>query len=42
MPVKYALTLMGYAVGEARLPLTALEPESREKIKKAMVNYGLI
>jgi len=42
MPVKYALNLMGYAVGEGRLPLTTLEPESMEKIKKAMVNYGLI
>jgi len=42
MPVKYALRQMGYAVGEARLPLTTLEPESIEKIKKAMVDYGLI
>ena len=42
MPVKYALNLMGYAVGGCRLPLTALEPESVEKIKKAMVDYGLI
>jgi len=42
MPVKYALNLMGHAVGGCRLPLTALEPESAEKIKKAMVNYGLI
>ena len=42
MPVKYALNLMGYAVGEGRLPLTVLEPESIKKIKKAMVNYGLI
>ena len=42
MPVKYALNLMGYAVGEARLPLTTLEPESMDKIKKAMVDYGLI
>jgi len=42
MPVKYALTLMGYAVGEGRLPLTTLEPESKGRIKKAMVDYGLI
>ena len=42
MPVKYALNLMGYNVGPCRLPLTALEPESAEKIKKAMVDYGLI
>jgi 4-hydroxy-tetrahydrodipicolinate synthase len=42
MPIKHALNLMGYAVGECRLPLTTLEPESVEKIKKAMVDYGLI
>jgi len=42
MPVKYALNLMGYAVGEGRLPLTTLEPASMERIKKAMVDYGLI
>ncbi|MCL2375960.1 MAG: 4-hydroxy-tetrahydrodipicolinate synthase [Defluviitaleaceae bacterium] len=42
MPVKYALNLMGYAVGICRLPLTTLEEESVEKIKRAMVNYGLI
>jgi len=42
MPVKYALNLMGYAVGKCRLPLTTLEGESIERIKRAMVDYGLI
>ena len=42
IPVKYMLNLMGYNVGPCRLPLTDLEPESIEIIKKAMANYGLI
>jgi len=42
MPVKAALNLMGMNVGEPRMPLCDLAPESLEKLKKAMINVNLI
>lgn len=41
IPVKKALSLMGFAAGPLRLPLTELEPEHTEKLKKAMQSYGI-
>lgn len=41
IPVKKALSLIGFAAGPLRLPLTELEPEHTEKLKKAMQHYGL-
>lgn len=42
IPVKYAMTLLGYAAGPLRLPLTELSHEHKELIKKEMKNVGLI
>jgi len=42
MPIKTALGLMGYNVGECRLPLTTIEESLHEKLKQEMINYGLI
>ena len=42
MPVKAALNLMGMDVGEPRMPLCDLAPESLEKLKKSMAAIGLI
>ncbi|MDD6339263.1 MAG: 4-hydroxy-tetrahydrodipicolinate synthase [Butyrivibrio sp.] len=42
IPVKHALNLMGMDVGPLRLPLSPMEPANLEKLRKAMVNYGLI
>jgi len=42
MPVKAALNLMGKDVGEPRMPLCDLAPESHEKLKTAMKAAGLI
>jgi len=42
MPVKAALNLMGMDVGEPRMPLCDLAPESLEKLRKSMVAVGLI
>ena len=42
IPVKHALSLMGMDVGPLRLPLSPMEPANLEKLRKAMVNYGLI
>ncbi|MEY8337184.1 4-hydroxy-tetrahydrodipicolinate synthase [Lachnospiraceae bacterium 62-35] len=42
IPVKAALNLMGKEVGPLRLPLTEMEPENQEKLKKAMIEYGIL
>lgn len=42
IPVKSALNLMGMEVGGMRMPLTEMEPQNVEKLRKAMVDYGLI
>ena len=42
IPVKSALNLMGMEVGGMRMPLTDMEPQNVEKLRKAMVDYGLI
>jgi 4-hydroxy-tetrahydrodipicolinate synthase len=42
IPVKYALSLLGKARAEVRLPLTELQPASKQKVEKAMKDLGLI
>ncbi len=42
IPVKTALSLMGFNVGVCKAPLCEMEPEHLEVLKKAMKNYGLI
>jgi len=42
IPVKKAVSLMGFAGGPLRLPLTDLEPDHVEQLRTAMVNYGII
>lgn len=42
IPVKAALAMMGKIDGELRLPLSPLASESREKLGRAMKEYGLI
>ena len=42
IPVKSALNLMGMEVGGMRMPLTEMEPQNVEKLRKAIVDYGLI
>ena len=39
IPVKAALNLMGKNVGEPRLPLTVMEPQHQEVLKKAMQGF---
>ena len=41
IPVKAALNMMGFEVGTLRAPLTEMEPQNQEKLKKAMEEYGL-
>ncbi|MCD8084565.1 MAG: 4-hydroxy-tetrahydrodipicolinate synthase [Clostridiales bacterium] len=42
IPVKAAMNLMGMGVGPMRLPLTEMEPQNKERMKKALVDYGLM
>ncbi|ADL52805.1 4-hydroxy-tetrahydrodipicolinate synthase [Clostridium cellulovorans] len=41
IPVKTALNLMGYQVGELRRPLTKMEEGNQNKLKQAMEQYGI-
>ena len=41
IPVKAAVGLLGFDVGEPRAPLTVIEPQNREKLVCAMKNFGL-
>ena len=42
IPVKAALNLMGMNAGPMRLPLTEMEPQNQERLKKAMKEYGIL
>ncbi len=42
IPVKAALNLMGREAGPLRLPLTEMEPQNKERLKKAMQDYGIL
>ena len=42
MPVKEAMNMLGWDVGEVRLPLVRMLPENREKLKSALKAYGLL
>lgn len=42
IPVKAALNLMGHKVGDCRRPLTTMEPENLDKLKKALKEYGVL
>ncbi|MCI9250718.1 MAG: 4-hydroxy-tetrahydrodipicolinate synthase [Lachnospiraceae bacterium] len=41
IPVKAALNMMGMEAGPLRMPLTEMEPEHREKLRKAMIDFGI-
>ncbi len=42
IPVKAALNIMGYSVGIPRLPLVEISNAGKEKLKKTLLDYGLI
>jgi 4-hydroxy-tetrahydrodipicolinate synthase len=41
-PVKYAASLLGKCTSEVRLPLVAITESSKQRVKKAMVDAGLL
>jgi len=42
MPVKAALDIMGFDVGQCRLPLTTIDDNLHEKLTSEMTKYGLL
>ena len=42
IPVKTALALMGKIKGEFRLPLVPISPANEERLRKALIDYGLL
>jgi 4-hydroxy-tetrahydrodipicolinate synthase len=42
IPLKAALALLGRGTGELRLPMTSLDDAGREKVRKTLVQYGLL
>ena len=42
VPVKTAVNLLGFNVGDLRLPLAEMEEEDLEVLKRELVNWGLI
>lgn len=42
IPVKKAVSLIGFEAGPLRMPLSEMEEVNAERLKKAMENYGLI
>lgn len=42
IPVKAALNLMGKNVGSLRMPLTEMEDNNKEKLQRAMKEYGIL
>lgn len=41
-PIKYAVSLLGRATAEVRQPLWAIQPETREKVERAMRGAGVL
>lgn len=41
IPVKAAMNLMGWEAGPLREPLYEIEPQNRERLKKAMIDFGI-
>ena len=42
IPVKHAMNIMGMNAGPMRRPLSPMEPENLERLKKSMRDFGLI
>ena len=41
IPVKAAMNMLGWEAGPLRMPLTEMEPEHKEKLRKAMTEFGI-
>lgn len=41
IPVKAAMNMMGWEAGPLRMPLTVMEPQNQERLRKAMIDFGI-
>ena len=41
IPAKAAMNLLGFDAGTPRAPLSEIEPNNKEKLRKSMADYGL-
>ena len=41
IPVKAAMNMMGWEAGPLRMPLTGMEPQNQERLRKAMIDFGI-
>ena len=41
IPVKAAMNMMGWEAGPLRMPLTDMEPQNQERLRKAMIDFGI-
>jgi len=41
MPIKAACNMIGFMAGTPRLPLIEMSANGKERLKKAMINYGI-
>lgn len=41
IPVKAAMNMMGWEAGPLRMPLTEMEPQNKERLRKAMIDFGI-
>jgi 4-hydroxy-tetrahydrodipicolinate synthase len=42
IPLKTAMALLGRGTGELRLPMCAIDDAGRDKIRKTLIQYGLL
>ena len=42
IPVKKAMQLLGRDSGELRLPMTELDPAATERLRRSLVDFGLL
>ena len=42
IPVKKAVSMLGFAAGPLRMPLTEIEPEHEKRLRQAMVDAGIL
>lgn len=41
IPAKAAMNMMGWESGPLRMPLTEMEPEHKERLRKTMIDFGI-
>ncbi len=41
IPVKAAMNMLGWEAGPLRMPLTEMEPQNKERLRKAMKDFGI-